>query len=104
MPQVIFFGMFFKKEENIYVQLYSLKERFNKTEIEMDSENESKLTSTLVEPGEIPAKKLKTYPCLFNKSQKMYKERDVVKNAWEAVASELHFIEDGMQSITQFIS
>ena len=30
----------------------------------------------------------------------MYKERDVVKSAWKAVALELHFIED----VTQFIS
>ena len=41
MPQVILFGMFFKKVESICVQLYSLKGRFNKVEIEMDSENEA---------------------------------------------------------------
>ena len=33
----------------------------------------------------------------------MYKERDVVKNAWKAVALELHFIENGMQSINLLI-
>ena len=49
------------------------------------------------------AEKVKKYPSLIDESQKTYKERDV-KNAWEAVASELHFIEDGMQSMTQFIS
>ena len=43
MPQVIFFSIFSKKVEQIYVELYSLKERFNKIEIEMDSENESQL-------------------------------------------------------------
>ena len=43
MPQVIFFGMFFKKVEKIYVDLYSLLERFNKMEMEIDSENESQL-------------------------------------------------------------
>ena len=30
MPWVIFFGMFVKKVEKIYVELYYLKERFNK--------------------------------------------------------------------------
>ena len=39
MPQVIFFGMFFKKVEKIYVELHYLKERFNIMEIEIDSEN-----------------------------------------------------------------
>ena len=43
MPQVIFFSIFSKKVEQIYVELYSLKKRFNKIEIEMDSENESQL-------------------------------------------------------------
>ena len=41
MPQLIFFGLFFKKVEKIYVELYSLKERFNQMEMEMDSENEN---------------------------------------------------------------
>ena len=43
MPQVIFFNMSFKKVEKIYVELcyLNLKERFNKVEIEMDSENEN---------------------------------------------------------------
>ena len=43
MPHIIFFDMFFKKVEKIYVDLYNLKERFNKTEIEVDSENKSQL-------------------------------------------------------------
>ena len=43
MPHMIFFDMFFKKAEKIYVDLYNLKERFNKTEIEVDSENKSQL-------------------------------------------------------------
>ena len=43
MPHMIFFDMFFKKVEKIYVDLYNLKERFNKTEIEVDSENKSQL-------------------------------------------------------------
>ena len=49
---------------------------------------------------ELLAKKIKKYICLFGKSQKMYKERDVVKSAWKAVTLGLHFIED----VTQFIS
>ena len=43
MRRMIFFGMFFKKVEKIFVELYYLKKRFNKLEIEIDSENESQL-------------------------------------------------------------
>ena len=101
--------MFFKKVKKISLALYFLKETFNKTKMEMNSENESQL-KTIREPSlllsleESLAEKAKKYPCLFDKSQNMYREGDFVKNAWEVVASELHFIEDGMQSITQFIS
>ena len=35
--------MFFRKVEKIYVELYSLKERFNEMKIEMDTENENQL-------------------------------------------------------------
>lgn len=41
MPQVIFFGIFFRKVEKIYIEVYSLNEIFNKMEIKIDSENES---------------------------------------------------------------
>ena len=76
--------------------------------MEMDSENENQLKKFRKPPlflsqEESLAEKVKKYPSLFDESQKTYKERDV-KNAWEAVASELHFIEDCMQSMTQFIS
>ena len=38
---------------------------------------------------------VRQYPILFDKSQKGYKERDAVSNAWEEVASSLEFIHDG---------
>ena len=73
--------MFFKKLEKIYVELYSLKEKFSKTEIKIDSENESQVKRIRKPPlslsqEESLARKVKKYPCLFDKSQKMYKERD----------------------------
>ena len=40
MPQVILFSMFFKKVEKIYVEIYSLKERYSKMEIELRNENQ----------------------------------------------------------------
>ena len=74
----------------------------------MESENENQLKIRkppfLLRQEELLAEKVKKYPSLFDKSQKPHKERDVVKSTWEAVASELHFIEDGMQPMIQFIS
>ena len=40
MPQVILFSMFFKKVEKIYVEIYSLKERYSKMEIELRNESQ----------------------------------------------------------------
>ena len=59
-----------------------LKERFNKIEIEIDSEYKSQLKRfrkppLLLSQEESLAKEVKKYPCLFDKSQKMYKERDI---------------------------
>ena len=53
-------------------------------EIEMDSENESQLKairklSLLLSQEESLAEKVKKYPYLFDKSEKPYKEGDVVK-------------------------
>ena len=82
MPQVIFFSMFFKNVEKICEGLYPLKERFNEMDIEMNSENECQLkrirkAPLLLNQEESLAEKVKKYFCLFDKSQKMYKQRDV---------------------------
>ena len=76
---MILFSMFFKKVEKIFVEIYSFKERFNKMEIEMDSENKSQLKRLrkpplLLSQEESLAKKVKKYPCLFDKSQKSAKK------------------------------
>lgn len=39
--------------------------------------------------------KIKDYPILYDKSQKGYKERDAVNNAWRDVADGLDFIDSG---------
>ena len=49
--------MFFKEVKKIYVVLYFLKERINKMEVEMDSENESQL------------KRIKKPPLLLNQKE-----------------------------------
>ena len=50
--------------------------------IEIESENENQLKRIrkhplLLSQEESPAEKVKKYPCLFDRSQKMYKERDI---------------------------
>ena len=51
-------------------------------EIDVDSENESQLKRIrklplLLSQEESLSEKVKKYPCMFDKSQKMYKERDI---------------------------
>ena len=38
---------------------------------------------------------VKTLPCLYDKTTKEYKEKDVSTNAWNKVTEQLDFIEDG---------
>ena len=38
---------------------------------------------------------VKKFPCLFDKTDKGYKEKDCTSNAWKAVADSLDFLTDG---------
>lgn len=49
---------------------------------------------TLAE-DELLAIAVQKYPCLYDKSHPTHKERNVVENAWDAVANELNFVKDG---------
>ena len=40
------------------------------------------------------SEKVKMYPCLYDKTTKGYKEKDVLQNSWNAVAELLEFVED----------
>ena len=48
-----------------------------------------------LEQEEILAFRVKEYPCLFDKTDKGYKEKDCVANAWKEVADSLEFTENG---------
>ena len=43
---------------------------------------------------ELLAENIRKYPCLYDKSDKGYKERDLFANAWEKVVGELDFLEE----------
>lgn len=44
---------------------------------------------------EILCEKVRSYPILYDKSHKGYKEKDAVENAWNELALELEFLENG---------
>ena len=44
---------------------------------------------------EILAEKMEHFPVMYDKQVKGYKERGVVTNAWDTVASDLEFVENG---------
>ena len=48
-----------------------------------------------LEQEEVLAFRVKEYPCLFDKTDKGYKEKDCVANAWKEVADSLEFTENG---------
>ena len=39
---------------------------------------------------------IRNCPCLYDKSEKSFKERDVNKNAWSKVAEKLDFLQNGI--------
>ena len=51
---------------------------------------------------ELLSEKVRSYPCLYDKSSKSYKEKDVIKNAWTKIAEQLDFIEDGTSIMNSF--
>ena len=51
---------------------------------------------------EILCEKIREHPLLYDKSHKGYKEKTAVENAWNDVANQLEFIENGNKSYTIF--
>ena len=41
------------------------------------------------------AEAVRTYPCLYDKNKKEYKDKNVCKNVWGKVIEKLEFIENG---------
>ena len=53
-----------------------------------------KMASLSLQEEEILSEKVKQFPVLYDKTVKGYKEKDVVKNAWNKVAESLDFVEN----------
>ena len=52
------------------------------------------MASLSLQEEEILSEKVKQFPVLYDKTVKGYKEKDVVKNAWNKVAESLDFVEN----------
>ena len=48
-----------------------------------------------IEENELLSETIRRYPCLYDKSKKEYKDKNVVANAWREVADQLEFTSDG---------
>ena len=48
-----------------------------------------------VQENEELAEVIRKYPCLFDKSKKECKDKNVTENAWKEVADQLDFIQNG---------
>ena len=48
-----------------------------------------------VQENEEFAEVIRKYPCLYDKSKKEYKDKNVTENAWKVVADQLDFIQKG---------
>ena len=51
----------------------------------------AKTNACNLEEEEILAEEVRKYPCLYDKSNAGYKERDRTKNAWRAIEEELGY-------------
>ena len=50
-----------------------------------------KNVSLSLNEDELLSEKVRSYRCLYDKSSKSYKEKDVIKNAWTKIAEELDY-------------
>ena len=48
-----------------------------------------------VQENEELAEVIRKYPCLYDKSKKEYKDKNVMENTWKEVADQLDFIQNG---------
>ena len=51
-------------------------------------------TALSLQENEELAEAVRTFPCLYGKSKKEYKDKNVVQNTWKEVADQLDFIEN----------
>ena len=56
-------------------------------------------TTRDIEEDEVLAEEVRKYPCLYDKSENGYKERDRVRNAWKTVEEALGYEEGIMYNI-----
>ena len=61
------------------------------------------MASLTLQEEEILSEKVKQFPVLYDKTVKGYKEKDVVKNAWDKVAESLDFVENSKNILYTYL-
>ena len=82
------------KKEIFCKQEEKLNRRKLKTSCKKCNSKKRKTSLTLGE-DKLLALAVQKYPCFYDKNHRSHKEKMQCKNAWEAVADELNFVEDG---------
>ena len=86
-----------KRVEKLSINVPRKKKGSNILKIKVDSENDS--VSVLLNQKESLVEQEKKYLTCLARLNKTYKVRIIVQNAWEAVASALHFIKYAIYAI-----
>ena len=85
-----------------------MKKKFNTLTFNMAHEKIQKKyrkPTLLLKQEELLAEEIKKYPCLYNKADRSYKERDVIRNAWESIFTKsFSFLQDGSKSECPFLA
>ena len=63
-----------------------------------------RLESLSLEKNEQLSEVVREFHCLYDKSKKEYKDKNIVENAWELVAEKLEFLSDGKKNSCYFLS
>ena len=61
------------------------------------------MASLTLQEEEILSEKVKQFPVLYDKTVKGYKEKDVLKNAWDKVAESLDFVENSKNILYTYL-
>ena len=66
------------------------------------SNSKKRITSLSLCDNKLLLVAVQKYPWSYDKSHRSHKEKNVVQNAWEGVADELNFAEDGKNFFCYF--
>ena len=66
------------------------------------SNSKKRNTSLALGKDELLTVAVQKYPCLYDKSHRFHKEKNVAQKTWVVVADQLDFVEDGKNFFSHF--